>query len=118
MSDQFLSYDYLIANRVVHVWQIQLDRSEIAINQLVSLLSDEEQIRAKHFYFDKDRNRFIIAHGSLRIILASYLNIPADKLIFSSNFYVKPFLQLHQDNRILEFNLSHSNNLGILSVTY
>jgi 4'-phosphopantetheinyl transferase len=109
---------HLKADRVVHVWQIPLDRSSKDIGQLVDSLSEEEKTRARRFYFGKDRNRFIVTRGTLRVILASYLDIPAHNLVFSSNSCGKPFLKQPQGNQVLEFNLAHSNNLAVLSVTY
>ena len=106
----------MIDNKIVHIWHIPLDRSHLETGKLSELLSEQEQARAKRFHDDRNRNRFIVARGILRIILSDYTNIPANHLVFGSNLYGKPYLKHAHTNEILEFNLAHSQDQGILAV--
>lgn len=93
----------------VDVWRVRLASTD----QDQSTLSTDECERASCFHFDKDRNRFIIAHSSLRDILARYLHCEPQQLSFSTNRYGKPFLPDHD----IEFNLSHSGDYALIAVT-
>lgn len=106
----------MIDNRVVHIWHIPLDRSHLETRKLSELLSEEEQVRAKRFHDDRNRKRFIVVHGILRIILSGYTNIPANHLVFGSNLNGKPYLKHAHNNKNVEFNLAHSQDQGILAV--
>ena len=93
----------------VDVWRVRL----ASIDQDQSTLSTDECERASRFHFEKDRNRFIIAHSSLRDILARYLHCEPQQLSFSTNRFGKPFLPDHD----IEFNLSHSGDYALIAVT-
>jgi len=93
----------------VHVWRIQL--SSIPLNE--DALSEAERQRAARFHFDKDRDRYIVSHASLRDILSRYLQSEPHDLKFAANEFGKPFLPDHN----IEFNLSHSGDLGLIAVT-
>ena len=60
----------------VYVWSVRLAQPSSTLKSFLSLLSSDEERRAEGFYFQKDRNRFIAAHGALRIILSRYLSVP------------------------------------------
>ncbi len=93
----------------VDVWRVHL--VSFAPNE--NALSPNERQRAAKFHFDKDRNRYIVSHASLRGILAGYLQRAPEELSFSVNEYGKPFLADHE----LEFNLSHSGDYALIAVT-
>jgi 4'-phosphopantetheinyl transferase len=105
----------------VHVWRVSVLQPLATIRYLRSLLSRDEIARAERFRFEKDRYRFIVTHGLLRILLARYLNIPfvsASQLQFCSNAYGKPSLDLDMQDHVLNFNLSHSHELILFAFTY
>ena len=97
----------------VDVWRISLDHPPATVKYLESALSAGESRRAARFRFPADRDRFIVAHGSLRDVLARYLNCRPGHLNFSTNEYGKPALKEHD----LEFNLSHSGDFALVAVT-
>jgi 4'-phosphopantetheinyl transferase len=97
-----------------HIWKVDL-RCEITTEMNASLSRDEHD-RAARFHFEKDRQRFRIAHASLRIILGRYLGLPPDSLAFGQTEYGKPFLTNPEAEGFL-FNLSHSKDLALLAVT-
>ena len=92
----------------VAIWDFSLDFQS---DFLTPLLSKEEKIRAKRFHFNEHRNRFIAAHGTLRLILSRYNQIDPAKIQIFHNKQGKPFLK-----ETLQFNLSHSRNRALLAV--
>ena len=97
----------------VDAWRIALDLPPASVRSLESHLSTEESERAERFRFSTDRDRYIVAHGCLRKILAHYLHCQPGQLHLSTNEYGKPFLENHK----LEFNLSHSGNFALMAVS-
>ena len=99
----------------VHLWLIDLDPPETIIDACCSCLSCYERARAENFHFPQHRNRFIVAHGALRCILAAYANIPPRYVGFDVGKYGKPALAYPSVNG-LTFNLSHSGDIALLGV--
>ncbi|ABG53648.1 MAG: 4'-phosphopantetheinyl transferase superfamily protein [Trichodesmium sp. St16_bin4-tuft] len=97
----------------VHIWSTNLKLSSDKIEELSTILSPDEKNRANKFYFEKDKNRFIIARGTLRTILSRYLNIEPKKLQFTYSDRGKPYLK----NTSILFNLSHSQDLALYGIT-
>lgn len=101
----------------VHVWRVDIGQPQAIVQSLRSLLSLDESAKGDRFYFEKDRQRYIISHSALRILLARYLGIPlteARTLPFRHNDYGKPSLfAAHALSP--NFNLSHSQDLALLA---
>jgi 4'-phosphopantetheinyl transferase len=95
------------------VWRVFLDVRSEPLQQMESALSADELQRASRFHFEKDRHRYLLAHASLRDILARYLQCEPRVLIFSASEYGKPFLA----GRDVQFNLSHSGDIALIAVT-
>jgi len=102
-----------LGSHQVDIWRVPLDLQSAAVKSLASTLSVDESQRAARFHFPEDRVRYIIAHGSLRIILSRYLNCGPNQLSFSVNEFGKPALDSHN----LEFNLSHSGDFALIAVS-
>lgn len=97
----------------VDAWRIPLNLQTDSVKLIESTLSADEIQRASRFHFQKDRDRYIVAHGSLRDILGCYLHCKPTELSFSVNQYGKPALV---DSK-LEFNLSHANDVALVAIT-
>ncbi|MCZ7569866.1 MAG: 4'-phosphopantetheinyl transferase superfamily protein [Ardenticatenaceae bacterium] len=101
----------------VHVWRASLNVATVQLQGLLDLLAPDETRRAERFYFQEDRNRFIVARGVLRIILSRYLDMRPDDLRFHTNRYGKPALDCaRKHGEWLSFNLSHSGELALYAV--
>ena len=100
----------------VHLWRSNLERVTEEVEQLSTILSDEEIIRANRFYFPQHRQRFTVARATLRQILGYYLEIAPERVEFTYNSRGKPELAANK-NRWLQFNLSHSEGWAIYGVT-
>lgn len=99
----------------VHVWLTNLDTEPHVVDALARLLSSDELKRAARFHFDRDRQRYIVGRGSLRQLLASYLDADPATLQFSYGPNGKPALK--SDSSGLQFNLSHSQDRAAVAIT-
>jgi 4'-phosphopantetheinyl transferase len=100
----------------VHVWRANLDSDPIDLESLRTTLSSDEQARAAKFHFPKDQQHFVAARGTLRAILARYLDRDPANLEFCHGPYGKPELAPGGDADGLRFNLSHSQGLAIYAI--
>jgi 4'-phosphopantetheinyl transferase len=105
-----------LASEAVHVWRLPLEIPAPQIHQLRRSLDQDEALRASRFRFERDRRRFIVAHGLLRNILGQYLKIKPEQLQFHQNAYGKPALVDEANPANLRFNLTHSHELALLAV--
>ena len=107
-----------LAENEVHIWRASLHTERSVLHTLQRLLADDEVTKARQFYFEKDRQHFIIARGVLRTLLSHYLNVPAHLLSFIYNAYGKPSLGSPFRESHLHFNLSHSQDIALYAFTY
>jgi len=111
------SADLTLLQDDVHVWRIDLDQAEAQLQHLTETLSSDELSRAKRFYKEQHRHRFIAGRGILRIILGRYLGIEPQQLQFCYQSLGKPVLaDTFLDSR-LWFNLTHSQGLALCAVS-
>ncbi len=97
----------------VHVWHLPLSIDDVRLEQCLQVLATDETERAARFAFPYLRQRYIAAHGMLRLILGAMLNRDPAGLEFRKGDHGKPYLPGGE----LQFNLSHSNEQGLLAVT-
>jgi len=97
----------------VHVWKIGLLASQVRLEQLRTMLSDDELDRAGRFRFDRHRRRFITGRAVMRVLLGRYTGRLPESLGFSYNPQGKPSLK---DEGSLEFNFTNSRDLSLLCV--
>src|SRR5690348_1131885 len=100
----------------VHVWAAWLETSHATRESYRRLLCPQELERAARFHFEQHRNRFIVAHGWLRQLLATYLGCPPAALQFEQGAKGKPFLSGPSGSEGLQFNLTHSGILSLVAV--
>jgi len=79
----------------------------------LTLLDENEKERANRFYFEKDRQKYIAAHGQTRLLLARFTGQRPQDLKFTIGEYGKPYLADHP----WQFNLSHSGDYGLIAVS-
>jgi 4'-phosphopantetheinyl transferase len=100
----------------IHVWTARLVDEHHATADLLRILSREERTRAAQFAFERDRVRFIQAHGVMRQILSNYSDADAATLTFVRNHHGKPHLIPRANGPNLQFSVSHSSNCCMLAV--
>ena len=84
---------------------------------MLSTLSADEKERAARFYFQRDREHFIVARGALRAILGRYLQRDPTRVGFRYSPHGKPALAMEAPGEGLRFNISHSHGLALCAVT-
>ena len=109
--------DLIGADHEVHVWRARLELPSSQVQRLRGILTDDELGRADRFSFEIDRQRFIVARGTLRSILSRYMAIYPGHLHFSYNQYGKPFLAPEFNSELLNFNLSYSGGMALYAIT-
>lgn len=99
------------------------------MSDLRRTLSPDEKERAERFRFERDRWRFLVRRGMLRLILSRYAGLEPAQLLFAYSSYGKPTLafpagsKLYWQNDpearpyVLKFNLSHSQSLALYAIT-
>jgi 4'-phosphopantetheinyl transferase len=101
----------------VHVWRADVNLSSAEVLRLHGTLSSEEQEKAARFHFEKDRRRYVIAHGVLRCLIGRYSGQAPNSVRFSSNPWGKPALEGLSHIAKLQFNLSHSGDIVLHAFT-
>jgi 4'-phosphopantetheinyl transferase len=80
-------------------------------------MDDEEKVRAARFIREEDRNRYTLAHGSLRAVLARYVGGEPALLQFRREAGGRPILVENRAfSRPVGFSLAHSGDLVLVAV--
>lgn len=103
------------AGTEVHVWIVPVRPDNSPLRRFHDVLSSQEAEQARRFIFQKDRNRYVAAHGALRLILGRYAGEPPEKLSFDREANGKPFLRRPAGGN-LRYNLSHSGEYALVAV--
>jgi 4'-phosphopantetheinyl transferase len=104
-----------LAPHQVHVWRAPLAVTERAQHDLWELLDADERERANRFRNERDRRRFVVAHGILRALLAGYAAVPPAELRILSGAHGKPHVGHAHRGAALGFNIAHSGDLALLA---
>jgi 4'-phosphopantetheinyl transferase len=102
-----------VADQEVHIWWLSLQSEPQDVEQALSLLSAEEQGRARRYHFARDRNRFVLARAFLRRLLGDYTGEEAVRVPLRLSLSGKPFLVDRSD---FHFNLSHCEDRGVVAI--
>jgi 4'-phosphopantetheinyl transferase len=97
---------------VVHVWSLGVDLPQTRLDLFATWLSSHELDRARRFHFERDRRRFIAAHGLLRGVLGGCTGRPPGTVHFDVSALGRP-----EVDGPLQFSLSHSSDLAVVAVT-
>jgi len=125
---QFQSIEYLASSErqghtnlepnAVHLWGVELDGSPGCLEQCTQWLDEEERHRAARLIRDEDRQRFVFAHGGLRVVLSRYLEVSSGMIEIRRSEGGKPFLGRELQRRFsIMFNMSHSQGRMLIAVS-
>lgn len=98
----------------IRVWCSAFDLLRRFGDALSASLSPDERRKADRFVFQDARERFVLARGAVRHILASYLQVETEEVTFLYGGNGKP--HLGQGAADLRFNVSHSGRLVAIVV--
>ncbi|MGH9735393.1 MAG: 4'-phosphopantetheinyl transferase family protein [Candidatus Acidiferrales bacterium] len=117
-----------LASGEVHIWRASQTVEPPVLSRLHALLDADEKARAERFVFQRDRDRFIVAHGILRQLLAAYIGCAPAEIDFDYGPQGKPSLKPSRFNRAettpfnraeensrVRFNMSHSQGLAVFA---
>jgi 4'-phosphopantetheinyl transferase len=103
----------------IHLWLAYYDETQdVALHATYrALMNDVEQRQHQRFYFERDRNRYMVTRALVRTVLGRYLGIAPTALEFGTNDYGRPHVTNAPSSlRRLFFNLSHTHSLIVLGV--
>jgi 4'-phosphopantetheinyl transferase len=100
----------------VHLWRVGLLADAPRLAELLTALSPPEQRRAARFRHDRDRRRYVVAHGELRRLLAAYVRQQPTSLVLRAGRRGKPELRAPH-HAGLRFNIAHADDIALVGVT-
>ena len=106
-----------IKQEELHVWWVNLRDFELAVPALWPVLSPLEQARAERHRSLRDKDKYIIRHGMLRMLLATYLRQAPSSFNFTIGDRGKPALRTRLAAGPLHFDTSHSGDVVLYSFT-
>lgn len=101
----------------VDVWSADVGAFARYETPLATLLDRAELERARRFRFARDRTRFIIAHGLVRLLLAAHLETSPERLRFTVGPRGKPALDADR-RATLDFSLSHTSDRTLIALAW
>jgi 4'-phosphopantetheinyl transferase len=102
----------------VHVWRASLSPEGTALSVYESGLSGVERERAAKFHSRADAEKFIAAHGALRVILGAYAGMQPRELMFSRSAFGKPSLMNEEEAcTAIRFNMADSGDVALVAVS-
>lgn len=102
----------------VHVWRARLDVSQPQTDAFRQTLSDDERARAARYHFERHRRRFLVARGTLRVLLGRYLGLAPERVTFEYGQKGKPALAARVGEKTIDFNVSHAHELAVFAFAY
>jgi 4'-phosphopantetheinyl transferase len=99
----------------VRVWIVRVDVSPAQEAAFAEMLDGDQHARAVAFAHARDRHRFTVAHGALRILAGRELCVPPAALRWAMGRYGKPALTAPWSG--LQTSLSHSGDLAAVAVS-
>lgn len=102
----------------VHLWAIELDGSSHCLERCRGWLDEVERHRAARLVREDTRQRYVLAHGGLRVVLGRYLGVTPDMVALDRSPTGKPYLRREQrDRSAITFNMSHAHDRALMAVS-
>lgn len=105
--------DEIEDRNAIKLYKIELLKYRELVPILISVLSESELNRANGYYFEKDKNRFIICRALLKFFLAKHVGLDIDKINLEVDSNKKPYLPNHSS---VFFNISHAGDYGLIAI--
>ena len=104
-----------VAGNHIDVWRINISSNLSSLNGFLSIMHSDEIARANRYHQLKDKNRYIVSRGALRIILAKYLEQQPSSITFKTGANKKPYVVSAKP--AIHYNISHSGDWILLAVS-
>lgn len=111
------SNHHIITENSVDIWLLNIENFILTNHRdYLSILSLDEQEKYHNFKITLQRDRFLINRANLRLILAKYLSINPQEIVFNYSDKGKPSLNFNIHSDKIYFNLSHKNNYTVYGI--
>jgi 4'-phosphopantetheinyl transferase len=101
----------------IDIWLLNIDDFSLTNDRdYLSILSEDELEKYHNFKINSLRDRFLINRVNLRFILAKYLSINPQEIVFYYSSKGKPSLNYNIHPHKIYFNLSHKNNYTVYGI--
>ncbi len=97
----------------VHIFMLPLTDLVNDTAYLTSLLSTEEQARAKRYIRVEDSKRFIICRAILKLLLSQITNRPIKDIVIQKTANHKPYVAATD----FKFNVTHTTTYGLIAIS-
>lgn len=112
--ESFSGNKYSLSTDDIIIYSIYLPDFIDLKPDLYLFLNSLEIKKAKRFYKEIDRSRFIIYRSILKLVLGAYTRLDVKNIYLDYDFNKKPYLASHP---WLHFNISHSENFAAIAVS-
>lgn len=102
-----------LGDNEVHLWVSSFPARPEKLSYFKTTLSMDEKERARRFRRIADRERFVVARGTLRCLLGYYEGRAPDRLQFTYDSFGKPNLSNQSSETVLNFSVSHSEDQAL-----
>jgi 4'-phosphopantetheinyl transferase len=103
----------------IHLWLAMYDEiaSQSVYSDYIDLMSPEERLQERRFYFERDRQRYRVTRALVRTVLSRYLSPCPEEWRFAVNQYGRPSIANQCAGASeLRFNISHTHSLIVVAV--
>ena len=97
-------------------WIIPIPEDEGLITPCLERLTNKERERADRFRHEGARKQFIVGHGAIHSILRMRLGDAYSSIRWMETEHHKPFIQLSNSSKPLEYNLSHCDGFVAIAI--
>lgn len=102
----------LLSSSELHIWQVSCYNVPDLLERCMSTLSEDELAKVSFFEFEQVKDSYVISQGTLRMLLAGYLDIPPTAIKIDRRRKGKPY---SIDDPGLYFNMSNSGKLAVFA---
>lgn len=106
--------DYKLSKNKILLFFISL--KDFQSSYFLKLLDEVERKKAQAFYFEKDREQFVVVRGLLKTLTSKILNIKNTYISITYNENGKPLLKVKGSVSPLVFNVSHSHDYAYIAL--
>ena len=101
----------------VMVWRVEVTGDSERVHACLSMLTNEEKLRAERRRAGLVRNQFVIARGALRTLLGDALDIDPRTVSIVTDEFGKPDTPSVNGRRVF-FNVAHSRSSVLIAMGY